>query len=413
MILIFCEAFCCGANAIPWSGRLYEPVFLQINADSSKSTVVLDEQVVQEDIMDILHGLRKNKKADTVKVAEILKPGKILYSVVPAVGYTLSTGFTGIISANAAFYLSDIATTNISSISSAFNYTQYSQIMVPVLANIWTKNNDYNLVIDWRFFKYPQDTYGLGGHSIIENADNINYQHLRLHQSLLKRVGSAFYVGAGYFMDYRWNVKEYGDNADVKNYGLARTSMSSGLVGILSFDNRKNSINPEGGLYANLQYRPNMRLLGSSSNWQSVVTDVRKYVNFPSRSRNVLAFWNYNWLTTSGKPPYLDLPGTGWDPFNNTARGYIQGRFRSPNMLYLESEYRFSVTQNGLFGGVIFANAQSFSNWPGKKFDRVAPAAGLGLRVKVNKTSRTNIAIDYGFGVKGSRGLFVNLGEVF
>ena len=82
-------------------------------------------------------------------------------------------------------------------------------------------------------------------------------------------------------------------------------------------------------------------------------------------------------------------------------------------MLYLESEYRFAVTQNGLLGGVVFANAQSFSNWPGKKFDRIAPATGLGLRIKVNKTSRTNIAIDYGFGVKGSRGLFVNLGEVF
>ena len=189
--------------------------------------------------------------------------------------------------------------------------------------------------------------------------------------------------------------------------------MSSGLVGILSYDNRKNSINPEKGLYAKLEYRPNTTWMGSNTNWQSLTIDARKYINFPNGSRNVLAFWSYNWLTLSGKPPYLDLPGTGWDPFNNTGRGYIQGRFRSPNMLYVESEYRFVMSRNGLFGGVGFVNAQSFSNWPGGKFNNIAPAAGFGLRVKVNKTSRTNIAVDYGFGLNGSRGLFVNLGEVF
>ena len=43
----------------------------------------------------------------------------------------------------------------------------------------------------------------------------------------------------------------------------------------------------------------------------------------------------------------------------------------------------------------------------------IAPAGGLGLRVKLNKYSRTNIAIDYGWGRQGSHGFFVNLGEAF
>ncbi|CAG5011559.1 hypothetical protein DYBT9275_04974 [Dyadobacter sp. CECT 9275] len=381
--------------------------------NGKSDTVRTSEPVLQKDIMDVIRNVRKRKNADSTKVSEEPMPGKVLYSVVPAVGYTLSTGFTGIISANAALYLSNPASTNISSISSSFNYTQYNQIMVPVLANIWTKNNGYNIVIDWRFFKYPQNTYGLGGHSVEINADNIDYQHLRLHQSVLKRVGNAFYAGLGYFMDYRWRISEYDSNSDVTQYGLTRTSMSSGMIATLSYDSRKNSINPEKGLFANIQYRPNMTLLGSNTNWQSLTVDIRKYIHFPAGSRNVLALWNYNWLTLSGKPPYLDLPSTGWDPFNNTGRGYIQGRFRSPNMLYLESEYRFELTRNGLLGGVVFANAQSFSNWPALKYDRIAPATGLGLRIKVNKTSRTNIAVDYGFGLNGSRGLFVNLGEVF
>jgi len=379
-----------------------------ITPDSS----IHPEKVEEKDIIDVLGQLRKKSKRDSAKAKEA-KSGKVLYSLVPAVGYTLSTGFVGLLSANAAFYLSDSSKTNISSVSTSFNYTQYNQITIPVQANIWTKNNGYNIIIDWRYFKYPQDTYGLGGHSLIANSDRINYSHVRLHQTVLKKITGAFYLGIGYLLDYRWKIKQEGANEDVTAYGLAPKSVSSGLVGNILYDSRKNSINPQAGLYANARYRNNAKLLGSNSNWQSLVLEFRKYVNFPRGSRNTLAFWDFNWLTLAGKPPYLELPSTSWDPSSNTGRGYIQGRFRSPDMLYFETEYRFSLTQNGLLGGVVFGNAQSFSNWPTKKFDKVAPGAGLGIRIKINKKSRTNIAIDYGFGINGSRGLFVNLGEVF
>jgi len=82
-------------------------------------------------------------------------------------------------------------------------------------------------------------------------------------------------------------------------------------------------------------------------------------------------------------------------------------------MLYLEGEYRFGITKNGLLGGVLFTNAQSYSEFKTNRFEKVAPAVGTGLRVKVNKHSNTNVCIDYATGLYGSRGVFVNLGEVF
>lgn len=365
----------------------------------------------EKDLEDVLRSIRKKKiiKTDTAPVV----PYKVFYSIVPAAGYTLSTGFAVILSANVATYLADPKTTNISSITASFNYTEYNQMTIPVFTNIWTKNNDYNISADWRYYKYPQDTYGLGGHSKIENADNIDYQHLRLHQSIQKKITKSVYAGVGYFLDYHWHIKERGHNADVSEYGLSEKTLASGPVATFLFDNRTNSINPSRGFFANVIYRPNLTIFGSDNNWQSLTIDVRKYVNLPKGSNNVLSFWNLDWLTPSGKPPYLDLPSTGWDAFNNTGRGYIQGRFRSYNMLYLESEYRFQVSRNGLFGGVVFANAQSFSNGPGFHFDNAAPGVGLGLRIKVNKSSKANIAVDYGFGLNGSKGLFVNLGEIF
>jgi hypothetical protein len=61
----------------------------------------------------------------------------------------------------------------------------------------------------------------------------------------------------------------------------------------------------------------------------------------------------------------------------------------------------------------LFANAQTLSGAPGTRLQAVQPAYGPGLRIKLNKVSRTNIAVDYGIGREGSKGLFINVGEIF
>ena len=143
-----------------------------------------------------------------------------------------------------------------------------------------------------------------------------------------------------------------------------------------------------------------------------MVIDLRHYIHLPGLHRNVLAFWNYNNCTMKGTPPYLDMPSVGWDFYSNTGRGYVPGRYTGSNFMYLESEFRHDITRNGLFGVVVFANAETvFQNWSDSH--SIIPGTGLGLRIKINKQSNTNLAIDYGFGVGGSHGLFFNLGEVF
>ena len=370
----------------------------------------------QKDLIDLFHAItgRKREKNGNPYSDSV----KFHYSVVPGIGYTLSTGFAAVVAANAGFFTNDPDKTNVSNISGLVVYTQYMQLTIGLQTNIWTKDNKYNIVSDWRFYKYPQDTYGLGGHSSVSNAEEIDYSQFRIHQIVLRRVYPNVYAGVGYFLDYHWNIKQEGlpdgQVSDATKYGLPPTTISSGPVLNILYDNRKNSINPKSGFYANVLYHPNFTFMGSDADWQSMVIDLRKYFPFPSNSRNILGFWNFYWLTLAGKPPYLDLPSTGWDNYNNTGRGYIQGRFRSANMLYLEAEYRFAISRNGMFGGVVFANAQSFSNYyPSTNYDDIWPGVGLGIRLKVNKHSDTNIAIDYGFGLDGSRGFFVNLGELF
>jgi hypothetical protein len=347
------------------------------------------------------------------------RTGKLHISALPVAGYTLQTGFAGVLSSNFAFYTSEHSQANLSSVLTSFTYSQYSQIIFPIQANIWTKGNKYNIVTDWRYLKYPSFTYGLGGNTIADSGYSIDYSYLRFHQAIMRSVARDFYLGLGYDLDYFWNIQEVGLPAgkvtDYQRYGLTKTSMSSGITLNFLYDSRRNQINPENGGYFNVIYRPNFTFMGSDANWQTLTFDLRRFIKIPGgNSHNVLAIWSYDWFTTGGgNPPYLLLPSTGWDTYSNTARGYIQGRFRSKNMLYLESEYRFGITPNGLLGGVLFANAQSFSETGSGKYEYLQPGFGGGIRISLNKFSRTNLCIDYGWGLNGSGGFFVNLGEVF
>ena len=374
--------------------------------------------IKQIDLIDIGERIL-NKNSVNREDVVVNKKGRVHFSAFPAVGYTLQTGFAAVISANAAFYTGshNHETENISTVVTSIAYTSKSQIIFPIASSIWTHNNKYNILTDWRYLKYPSETFGLGGYTKQDSSYNLDYSYLKLHQALLRKVATDFYIGLGYDFDYFWNIEEVnpppGEETDFQKYGYSQTEKASGISLTFKYDSRRNPINPEKGIYADVLFQPKFTFMGSDANWQSLLLEFRGYTKFPAKSRNIMAFWSYNWFTVGGTPPYLLLPSTGWDEFSNTGRGYIQGRFRSPNMIDQEAEYRFVISRNGLFGGVVFVNAESFSDINTGKYEVISPGAGLGVRVLLNKFSRTNLALDYAWGTMGSKGFFVNLGEVF
>jgi hypothetical protein len=374
--------------------------------------------IKQIDLIDIAERIL-NKSSVSRDDTIVNNKGRVHYSAFPAVGYTLQTGFAGVITANAAFFTTahNHETENISTVITSFAYTAKSQIIFPIASSIWTRNNEYNILTDWRYLKYPSETFGLGGYTEQDSSYNLDYSYIKLHQAILKKIGKDLYAGIGYDFDYFWNIREVdppqGDESDFEKYGYTQTEKASGLSFAIKYDSRRNPINPQKGIYANILFQPKFEFMGSDANWQSLLLEFRTYIPFPSGSRNILAFWSYNWFTLGGTAPYLLLPSTGWDEFSNTGRGYIQGRFRSLNMIDQEAEYRFVVSRNGLFGAVVFVNAETFSDILTGKYAVISPGAGLGIRIMLNKFSRTNLALDYGWGTQGSKGFFVNLGEVF
>ena len=227
-------------------------------------------------------------------------------------------------------------------------------------------------------------------------------------------------AGVGYNLDYHINIASVNDSMNLTKftnyqYGTApnSNSFSSGITLNVLYDARNNSINPIPGSYINFIYRTNPFILGNGNNtWQSLYLDTRKYISLEGRKRRLVALWTFVWTGLTNNTPFLDLPGIGYDPNQRSGRGIEQNRYRGKGLIYVEGEYRSDLTNNGLLGYVVFANMNTVTDPSDNHLSNIHPAAGAGLRIKFNKKSNTNIALDFGFS-KGNFGYSLNLGEAF
>src|SRR5450755_262676 len=230
------------------------PIFLL--AQSLPDTII-NPGIKELDLIDIGQRIL-NKKYTPREDVIVNNKGRVHFSAFPAVGYTLQTGFAGVISGNAAFYIGshNHESENISTVVSSIAYTSKSQIIFPIASSLWTRGNDYNILTDWRFLKYPSETYGLGGHSQLDSGYNLDYSYIKLHQAILKKITTDFYAGIGYDFDYFYNIQEVnpppGKETDFEQYGLSKTEKASGISLDIKYDSRRNPLNPEKGIYANI-----------------------------------------------------------------------------------------------------------------------------------------------------------------
>jgi hypothetical protein len=399
-ILVCCFLSYCGYTQNP-SGMIVPP-------DSS-----VKDTSGQRDLIGIL-----------IKVTHIhlKKPSRVegrrvYYSFLPISTSVPGGGNALITSTTAGFYLGDRKNTYLSNITFSPGFNFHGQFNFPFRWNIWSPGNAWNYQGDTRFSIFPKSTWGLGGGS----NDNIliKYEYIRFYQNALKRIRPYLLAGFGYNLDYNVNIHTNNDSIDLQKFtgysvGVANhsNSVSSGITFNLLYDTRNNSINPLPGAFFNLIYRVNPRFLGSTTNWHSLYLDTRKYLSFSQKDQNVLAFWTYLWTTMGSSAPYLNLPAIGWDTYQRSGRGFYPSRYTGKTLYYLETEYRRDITADGLLGFVVFGELTSATEPDTHQFTYWHPAAGTGLRIKFNKRSGTNIALDFGFS-KGYSALSINLGEAF
>ncbi len=387
---------------------------------------------------------------DVIRVA-LNKPPKVKAEnagslmLLPIIGSNPATGFMFGIGGQYAFKIQEHS--KYSLISGSIQYTTLNQFIFMLKNSIFTNNNRIFLSGDWRFLIFSQSTYGLGttapdggildyqfGLSGIETtADSLTqpmkFNFARIHQSVMFELKNSFYLGLNYHFDSYFDIVDeklslgspdtlitshYAYNTI---YDFNTREYSNSSIGVcFVIDKRDNMIQPYKGYFLSVNWQGGFEFLGNDRKSNLYQFEWRSYHGLSKRKpSHLIAFWLMGDFSQEGTLPYMILPATAYDQRGRASRGYTQGRFRGPSLVYGEVEYRFPLSKcNGLLGGVVFANATTASNpgLPLKLFESIKPSYGFGLRVKLEKKSRTNLAVDLGFGQK-SIGFYLAVSEAF
>jgi outer membrane protein assembly factor BamA len=374
------------------------------------------------------------KKKDSILIVKPIKNHFLL--VIPIIGVQPATGFSYGATAQYTFKGQGIQD-KYSSANLGLTFTTQKQLLLNVKNNILLKNNRIYLRGDYRLYVFTQSNFGLGTNIIPTNREDrdfniasieepMDYNYFKFHQSVSWEIRKDFYIGGGVEIDWYSTINDkyldvengkltYHHNYSIQNGFDENEYFVNGLSLNFIYDSRDNQINTRKGWFANANYRFNGDLFNDQKASNVLNTEVRYFVPLdPKREQFVLGFWALGQFVTNGVVPYLNLPAIGWDQRSRSGEGYTQGLFRGNKLAYLQVEVRFPITCNQLLSGTVFTNYTTASNKNEHigLFEYVQPAFGFGLRLLIDKATRTNLVFDYAAG-NHSNGFYLNAGETF
>jgi len=374
------------------------------------------------------------KKKDSI---HILKPIKnSFFLIIPIIGSQPATGFSYGAVAQYTFKGKKLDD-KYSSVNLGATYTEKKQLLINVKNSVMLKSNKIFLSGDWRFYIFSQANYGLGSDIIPRRAEDkdfdlntlkepMDYNYLKFHQTASWEFKDNYYVGGGVHLDWYTTITD--NTLDITNGQLTNHYNYSkkydfdeneyfvnGVSLNLLYDTRDNQINTNRGMFANINYRFNPALSKNQYASNVLFMEYRYFMPLSKYNKqHVFCIWATGQFVTSGTVPYLNLPSIGWDQRSRSGKGYVQGLLRGQKLVYLETEYRFPISCNNLISGTVFGNLTSTSDKDREIhiFQYFQPAVGLGLRVLIDKATRTNLVMNYAWG-RHSKAFYLNAGETF
>ena len=348
-------------------------------------------------------------------------------AVAPVLGAKPSSGVIVGVAGNIAFYRGDPSTTRISSSVVSATVTSKKQSGLKGQTTMFGRDDRWRYEGDHRFQWTSLETFDLGTVGAESSGQVARFDAYRLYQSAYYRLRPNLYAGGGLYFDNHTDVKPEEDaetewtESAYHQYSTANGLPIDGQISAgpgvdIVWDTRDNYINPASGWLARASYRALFDgFLGGTSSWEKVTLDLRTYVPVSGDRRQKLAIWTFADLVVDGTAPYFDLPSTAGDAYGRSGRGYSEGRFRGERLAFVELEYRTPLMRNDFLGMVAFVNTTTIANRQSGEelFDNFVAGGGAGLRLLLNKRSKTNLAFDVGFGKSGNRGVYLTVQEAF
>jgi len=293
-----------------------------------------------------------------------------------------------------------------STLSPIFIYTQNKQYRFQLNADVYFKRDDYHLLADMKFLRYPDKFFGIGNANTESMEEDFTADTFAVSLSFLKKVAPHTNIGLDF--DYsNMDVSEYEAGKQLAGGKIpgSRGCRLSGLGLQVDVDSRDNVFFPSRGVWFKLSAQFNSPVLGSACEFQTYRLDMRKY--FSLFSTHVLAIQAL-FQAQYGDVPFHKLSRLGGQ---YVMRGYFDGRFRDRDLLALQAEYRLPLFWR--LGAVGFVGlgqvAPVFRDF---RLDSLKKTMGLGLRYRFNNEENMCLRFDIGFG-QDSSGFYFSVFEAF
>jgi hypothetical protein len=295
-------------------------------------------------------------------------------------------------------------------LSTSFN----NQVTAGFEHNILVPTNDSYYFKGLLEFKiWPEMYYGIGPYTQEEDLIFSEYSIVRFEEQAYKNLVKKIFVGlqVKYFNYYNVSFTDTDGNEIAAPDDLTGSDGGHYLglgIGFLK-DERNSILTPITDYYFEFSSHFYGENLGSSTSFSSFLLDGRKYLNFNSKGKHVLAFQGKVLLTT-GDVPFIEYAKLGG---KYIMRGYVEGRYRDKQYIELQAEYRAKII--GRFGGTLFAGTGNvMPNISEFDFGALKAAVGFGLRFNINRKDPANVRIDFGYGFeKDAKGVYITFGEAF
>lgn len=264
---------------------------------------------------------------------------------------------------------------------------------------------------EYLFQHSSEKYYGLGHATEEDDEWHVDFSTLSLQEKFYREViDQKVFIGLMMKYVHMFDLAFKDSNDRFISNELVPGGEGSRHFGLglaLLWDERNSLLTPTENHYLEMYSLRFFEELGNPKSYTSFRLDGRKYFNFNTGGKHVLAFQAIAQFTT-GDVPFREMALIGG---RYMMRGYSTGRYRDNHMLEAQTEYRFKI--KGRFGMTTFLSAGNVMDGNrGWKWKDYKYAYGVGLRYNINKSDPANLRLDVGFG-KDTQGVYITFGEAF
>lgn len=341
-----------------------------------------------------------------------IKSEKINFSIYPVLAYApetkLSFGLISFMVFNNANNKEN-AYYRPSSISPYFLYTLNNQILLAIEFDMYFKNG-YFLDVKPRYYKYPDQFFGVGNDNAIEDKEIYTDEYQRVDGKFMKIINQQWLSGLRFDFQHNsiYDLDEDGQLIS-GNFTGTEGGFITGIGPSFQFDSRNNVLYPSSGVLANAEITFYSNAFGGDYQYTNYVIDLRKYLSLKNE-KNILAFQAVGNFTTGNDIPFYKLQKVGGD---SRLRGIENSNlYIDKQSFWMQAEYRRELFWR--FGGVAFAGfgdvAPALDQF---RFNELKYVMGLGGRFQAMKDEKLNVRLDAGIGRGGQYAFYLSVKEAF